>query len=45
MLILENDIKMSIRSYISSNEMTFSCKDIIKILTTRYKLTKNQIIE
>jgi predicted NAD-dependent protein-ADP-ribosyltransferase YbiA (DUF1768 family) len=45
MQIVDNAIKMSARSYISSDEMTSSCRDIIRMLAARYKLTKDQIIE
>jgi hypothetical protein len=45
MRIVDNALKISARSYISSNEMTSSCRDIIKILAARYELTNDQIIE
>jgi replication initiation and membrane attachment protein DnaB len=45
MQIVDNAIKISARSYISSDEMTSSCRDIIRMLTAKYKLTKDQIIE
>jgi hypothetical protein len=45
MQIVDNAIKISARSYIPSDEMTSSCRDIIKMLAARYKLTKDQIIE
>ncbi len=45
MQIVDNAIKLSTRSYISSDEMTSSCRDIIRMLAARYKLTKDQIIE
>jgi hypothetical protein len=45
MQIVDNAIKMSARSYIPSDEMTSSCRDIIRMLAARYKLTKDQIIE
>jgi hypothetical protein len=45
MQIVNNAIKLSARSYISSDEMTSSCRDIIRMLAARYKLTKDQIIE
>jgi hypothetical protein len=45
MQIVDNAIKISARSYIPSDEMTSSCRDIIRMLAARYKLTKDQIIE
>jgi replication initiation and membrane attachment protein DnaB len=45
MQIVDSVIKMSARSYISSDEMTSSCRDVIKMLAARYQLTKDQIIE
>jgi hypothetical protein len=45
MRIVDNALKISARSYILSNEMTSSCRDIIKILAARYELTNDQIIE
>jgi hypothetical protein len=45
MQIINNVIKILIKSYIFLNEITFSCKNIIKMLAIKYKLIKNQIIE
>jgi DNA-binding NarL/FixJ family response regulator len=45
MRIVDNALKCSARSYIPSDEMTSSCRDIIKILAARYELINNQIIE
>jgi hypothetical protein len=45
MQIVDNAIKISARSYIPSDEMTSSCRDIIRMLAARYKLTRDQIIE
>jgi hypothetical protein len=45
MRIVDNALKISARSYIFSNEMISSCRDIIKILAARYELTNDQIIE
>jgi transketolase len=43
--IVDNALKCSARSYIFSDEMASSCRDIIKILAARYELTNDQIIE
>ncbi len=45
MRIVDNAIKTSVRPYIPSDEMTSSCRDIIRLLAARYKLTNDQIIE
>jgi replication initiation and membrane attachment protein DnaB len=45
MQIVDNAIKMLATSYIPSDELTSSCRDIIKMLAARYELTKDQIIE
>jgi predicted NAD-dependent protein-ADP-ribosyltransferase YbiA (DUF1768 family) len=45
MRIVDNAIKTSVRPYISSDEMTSSCRDIIRLLAARYQLTNDQIIE
>jgi hypothetical protein len=45
MRIVDNALKCSARSYIPSDEMASSCRDIIKILAARYELTNDQIIE
>ncbi len=45
MKMVDNALKCSARSYILSDEMTSSCRNIIKILTTRYEFINDQIIK
>ena len=43
--IVDNALKSFARAYIPSNKMTSSVREIVKILTARYKRSNDQVIE